>query len=797
MSIDKASLFSSCAFLLVVMLTCHAAFAADAHRLELKEVPDLVGTSELVAASDVAISPDGNWVAYTVTTTVIITQKTQQRLFVQPFAGGETTQIGPQEADSSSPEWSPDSSKLLFFSTSAGHRTAAIWEVKKKDVHVLDIAVHPWATPEWLPDSARLLVALAPHEGAATPLADPKTLAPMVFTASDTNRRLDGGHYLGMFSLHNSSESFDFAIVEVGSGKARTVAANIDPNISNYQISPDGTKLAYVVNKGEFDYDANNRILHDIKVDDLQNGSTVVAASSVLGWGGLPISWSRDSKMLAVVGGTVQDDSASPTLGGPMFDRPGHCYVIDLKKPGVLRPVGPRSLWRLAKPTWSEDDSSIYAVSSKQNDSLRKIIQLNLATGASQTAATMPAMSDIDLSDVQNAEGDDVHMAILDPAGETSHEFGFNLRSHKFTEISGGNYTINSLSVSRAGTHAAYLAVDSSHPNNVWVNDERGEAHRLTHFDLTKEQQEKIGETKSVTWEYNGRTLHGTLWLPANYREGQRRPTILDVYPGGQGSSMRNFFRSDPFADDLIWPAFSARGYAVFWPDFFLRVGDGPHEIAAQIIPALDKLVAMGVADPNGFGVHGRSHGGYSTYALITETQRFGAAIPSVGYSNEFTAYGELDDNSSPYVLGLFENDDLGVSPWQNRDLYIKTSPYFNFEKVTTPVLIQYGEKDRPFAWTSKEAFVALRRLGKTATLLGYPDEGHGVNKPENQVDFTNRALDFFDQYLKPGEQASSAAATHVDPPKQQYKRWRELKKMQAENDSKPGHVGLTPAAVN
>ena len=61
------------------------------------------------------------------------------------------------------------------------------------------------------------------------------------------------------------------------------------------------------------------------------------------------------------------------------------------------------------------------------------------------------------------------------------------------------------------------------------------------------------------------------------------------------------------------------------------------------------------------------------------------------------------------------------------------------------------------FAYTSKEAFVALRRLGKTVTLLGYPDEGHGGNRPENQVDFTNRALDWFDQYLKPSSTSAGA----------------------------------------
>src|SRR5205807_9748004 len=142
--------------------------------------------------------------------------------------------------------------------------------------------------------------------------------------------------------------------------------------------------------------------------------------------------------------------------------------------------------------------------------------------------------------------------------------------------------------------------------------------------------------------------------------------------------------------------------------------------------------------------VYGRSAGGYSTFALMVQTQRFKAAAVSVGDANLFTLYDHLDENGNNTGLGLLENEELGVTPWQDRSVYIENSPYFYFDRVTTPVLIQYGEKDTLMAGPCKEAFVALRRLGKTATLVGYPDEGHGVGKPENVIDFTNRVLDWF-----------------------------------------------------
>src|SRR4051794_9804890 len=118
---NRVSLSYSFFAMVVVALTmAQAALAADPPRLELKGIPNLVGASELVQASDVAISPDGKWVAYTVTSKSLVTRETKQRLFVQPFEGGEATQIGSADADNDGANWSPDSSKLLFFSASKG-----------------------------------------------------------------------------------------------------------------------------------------------------------------------------------------------------------------------------------------------------------------------------------------------------------------------------------------------------------------------------------------------------------------------------------------------------------------------------------------------------------------------------------------------------------------------------------------------------------------------------------------------------------------------------------------------------
>jgi dipeptidyl aminopeptidase/acylaminoacyl peptidase len=370
-----------------------------------------------------------------------------------------------------------------------------------------------------------------------------------------------------------------------------------------------------------------------------------------------------------------------------------------------------------------------------------------VANGAIENVASMPLSTLSIDAVVQKSSQQDVYMTAINKSGEQEQVFAFNTRSHELRPVLQVDQHIWSLSVSGAGTRIAYAAEDSSRLPDVWTSERGSKPQHLIHSDLGRHQQ-NLGETRTVSWKTNDKTHYGTVRLPMNYHAGQRYPTIVEVYPEpDSGSSVRNLFLlGNPFYDSIIWQAFSASGYAVFTPDIDTRVGTPMHDIAANVLPAIDKIVALGVADPDRLGVYGRSAGGYSTFSLIAQTRRFKAAVSSVGYANLFTLY----DNDNSTGLGLLENEDLGVTPWQGRSVYIENSPYFFFDRVITPVLIQYGGKDALTADSCKEAFVALRRLGKTATLVGYPDEGHGVGKPESRVDFTNRVLDWFNQYLKP-----------------------------------------------
>jgi dipeptidyl aminopeptidase/acylaminoacyl peptidase len=207
----------------------------------------------------------------------------------------------------------------------------------------------------------------------------------------------------------------------------------------------------------------------------------------------------------------------------------------------------------------------------------------------------------------------------------------------------------------------------------------------------------------------------------------------------------------------------ATRGYAALVPDAPQGIVTPMADLAKAILPGVNKAIEMGIADPDRLGVMGHSYGGYSTLSLLVQTQRFRAAISSAAPANWFTLYGELSPTGDAWGIGVTEDGQglMRSTPWERRDKYIENSPYFYLDRVQTPLLLMQGTADEGvYPNNSDEIFVGLRRLGKSAVYLKYKDEGHFLSKYENRLDYLNRAIAWFETYLKP---ESSAGLTRHD----------------------------------
>jgi dipeptidyl aminopeptidase/acylaminoacyl peptidase len=182
-------------------------------------------------------------------------------------------------------------------------------------------------------------------------------------------------------------------------------------------------------------------------------------------------------------------------------------------------------------------------------------------------------------------------------------------------------------------------------------------------------------------------------------------------------------------------------------------------DLAKTVLPGVNKVIEMGIADPERLGVMGHSYGGYSTLGLIVQTGRFKAALEADGVADLISSYGAMLNNGAAFGTSIAEHGQglMGGTPWEFRDRYIENSPFFYLDRVETPLLIVHGGLDLDVAsFLGDEVFVALRRLGKEVEYAKYKGEEHSPLywSYANQVDFCQRMIAWFDVHLKPQAQS-------------------------------------------
>jgi dipeptidyl aminopeptidase/acylaminoacyl peptidase len=246
-----------------------------------------------------------------------------------------------------------------------------------------------------------------------------------------------------------------------------------------------------------------------------------------------------------------------------------------------------------------------------------------------------------------------------------------------------------------------------------------------------------------------GAKLQGALYLPADYEPGRSYPTIVYIYE--KLSQRANMFWA-PTANGFNKSVYTSNGYAVLMPDIVYEVNDPGMSAVWSVLPALDAAIATGVVDPDAVGLHGHSWGGYQTSHLITQTDRFAAAIAGAPLTNMISMYSLIYKNSGGGNGAIFEASQgrFTGGPWEVTDAYVRNSPVYHAANVTTPLIILHNDKDGAVDFTQGvEYYNTLRRLDKNVVMLQYVGENHGLRDPANRKDYTVRMREFFDHYLR------------------------------------------------
>ena len=245
-----------------------------------------------------------------------------------------------------------------------------------------------------------------------------------------------------------------------------------------------------------------------------------------------------------------------------------------------------------------------------------------------------------------------------------------------------------------------------------------------------------LGTRELLTWESeDGAEIEGVVMKPPGYDPNRIYPLMVIIHGGPTGTSRPQL------VGGYVYPALEwlKKGAVVMMPNYRGSAGYGEEFRALNVrnlgvgdawdvLSGVEALVEQGVADPDRIAAMGWSQGGYISAFLTTSSDRFRAISVGAGISNWMTYYVNTDIHG-------FTREYLKATPWDDPEIYAKTSPMTYINQASTPTLIQHGEFDaRVPTPNAYELYQGLQDVGVETQLIIYKGFGHGITKPRERL---------------------------------------------------------------
>jgi len=258
------------------------------------------------------------------------------------------------------------------------------------------------------------------------------------------------------------------------------------------------------------------------------------------------------------------------------------------------------------------------------------------------------------------------------------------------------------------------------------------------------------GYTEMVKYtNAEGDTLQGYVIKPNNFDPNKKYPLLIYFYE--RFSDRRHQFTSPRILHRPIYPWYISEGYCMFFPDIKFYEGKPGDSGMDAVIAGCDKLISEGYIDKSKIALHGHSWSGYQSAYFVTQTDYFAACVSGAPVSNMTSAYSGIRLGSGLARQFQYEKQQsrIGGNLIDSLDAYIKNSPVFFADKMNTPTLVMFGDKDDAVPWEQGiEFYLACRRFDKPCFMLQYENEPHHLKKYPNKLDYTIKMKQFFDHYV-------------------------------------------------
>jgi len=695
------------------------------------------------------VSDDGRWLA-TVSTLRrdnfgVDYRRDGDPTYIRPAAGtllvietatGKSRAIVPDKRNVKSLAWSPDGSRLAMLVVHNEAFEPVIWERSTGRVTTVQAPAGSYVAENsdvrWTHDGASIVFAL--HSDAwkrsIRERFDRYTKGP-VFVQSSNDP------FLAWDDLRRSASRRSVVAYDVATRKTRELIP--EGMIASYTLVARDSVIVYsedITTKTDYDviFGTENRLV--ARGQGTSTPRTIVPSlkSTTLIWteDGHRFAYGKEGRVFI---GSPSDSGGRQIAGPPAGQR-------DSSTSDTSAAAKERRARERFTPVRFNADGSLLLVSNRQGlwvadvASGTKELMLEIAPDSSTEGPRLTAIG----------WSPDSRYVYLTSASRTAWERGvsrFDRTSKRLEDLVKDTRLYSNFRLSKDGSVAVLSVSDGNRPSDIYVSDASLHGlRRLTDGNpWLKDRQ--IGSTELLSYlDADGHRKFGVVYYPAGYTKGQRYPTVFNVY--------EDFF-DDTF--DATSDVLTGAGYVVVKPSVDFDIGYPGEAWVKGVTSAANKLIEMGIADSSKLGVHGTSYGGYATNLLITQTNRFKAAINISGKVDIISFYTDSPRLGVRNVHAAEKSQDrLGATLWQQPQKYVAHSAIMFADRITTPLLLMTGNEDSNVpANNTREMFYALRRLGKTVEWVNYMNSGHGTpgTTVEDFTDFHRRMLAWYDKYLK------------------------------------------------
>ena len=674
--------------------------AASGARAQVRHPMTIGEFVSLDRPSEPAISPDGRWVAYNVATTDLATSRRRTDLWLVPAAGGEARRLSTDSLGGRSARWSPDSRALAYVTTRGG--TPQVWIVEpesgaRRQLTSLSTGADG---PIWSPDGASIAFVSQVYPQCADDACNQRRAA--AEDARPSRARLYDHLLFRHWNVWDDGTRSHLFVVNAQGGPPRDLLAGKDwdtpvppfGGTADYAWSPDGRELAFTTKFGRDQAWTTNT---DIYTVSASGGEPVNVTPHSPGADETP-AYSPDGRWLAYL-----------SQATPAYESDRIRLMVRDRATGAVHEV-PKAFDRwVGEYAWEPNSQGFVVIA--EDRQVNRFFHVTLAG---------------DVHDVHPG-GDASQLSLAGPAG--------------------GPET------------AAFVgdAIDRPPDVYVWRIDH---AHptpplQLTHLNADTLRTLDLPAAEAIAWRgANGDSVHGWLLKPPGFDPARRYPLLVLVHGGPQGAWLDQFHpRWNP-------EMFAAPGYVVFMPNPRGSTGFGQRFIDAiardwggkvyvDIMRGVDLVARLPYVDSTRMGAAGGSFGGHMINWINGHTRRFKVLVAHDGDFNLSSMYGATEEL-------WFPEHDLGGPPWVDRTDYARWSPDRFASRMKTPELVIHGGQDFRVPETEGfQAFTALQRQGVPSKLLYFPDEGHWVLRPANQVVWWTTVHLWLAGYLQSGSGAA------------------------------------------